>query len=231
MRRVHRQRGEHGEDVGAEVLAQTRAGIVVEIFVQPDADVVGVEFAHELDMDAAQFGLELAHGRLALLELLGWGASVESGGMDAGGDLLFETADALHEEFVEIVADDGQKLDPLQERGARILGLMEHAAIEGEPGQFATQIEAGVVEVDIGRRERDLLGGRLAVGRVLDQGLARAHGGLDPRRHGFPDSNPTRVDVLLPSAENTGSREASGIFTMTKFRLYLRRPARLLPPH
>jgi hypothetical protein len=102
-------------------------------------------------MDAAQFGLEIAHGRLTLLELLGRGAPVESGGMDAGGDLLLETADALHEELIEIAADDGQELDPLQQRGARILGLVEHAAVEGEPGQFATQIEAGVVEVDFGR--------------------------------------------------------------------------------
>jgi hypothetical protein len=45
MRRIHRQRREHGEDVGAEVFAQTLTGVVGEILVQADADVIGVEFA------------------------------------------------------------------------------------------------------------------------------------------------------------------------------------------
>jgi hypothetical protein len=40
-------------------------------------------------------------------------------------DLLLEAADAFHEKLVEIRADDGQKLDPLQQRGALILGLVQ----------------------------------------------------------------------------------------------------------
>ena len=48
----------------------------------------------------------------------------------AGADLLLEAADPLHEELVEIGADDREELDPLEQRGARVLGLVQHAPVE-----------------------------------------------------------------------------------------------------
>jgi len=43
------------------------------------------------------------------------------------------TADADHEELIEVGAENRQELQPLQERNLRILSLLEHAAIEFKP--------------------------------------------------------------------------------------------------
>ena len=49
---------------------------------------------------------------------------------DAGLHLLLQAADADHEELVEVGAEDGQELEPLQQRHLRVLRLFQHAAIE-----------------------------------------------------------------------------------------------------
>ena len=50
------------------------------------------------------------------------------------------------EELVEIRAGDAQKVEPLQQRGPRILGLFEHAAIELEQTQFPIDVPLRIVE-------------------------------------------------------------------------------------
>ena len=65
-------------------------------------------------------------------------------------------ADADHEELVEVRAEDGEELEPLQQRHGRVLGLFEHAAVELEPAQFAVDVQRRVVEV--GRVGRQLHG-------------------------------------------------------------------------
>src|SRR5262249_23934105 len=51
--------------------------------------------------------------------------------------LLAQTSDADHEEFVQVRAEDRQKLHPLQKRRAPILQLLEHAGVESQPAQLA----------------------------------------------------------------------------------------------
>ncbi len=55
---------------------------------------------------------------------------------DAGAHLALEAGDAHHEEFVEIVGRDRQEPHPLEQRMVRVLGLLQHAAIEMQPGQL-----------------------------------------------------------------------------------------------
>ena len=106
MRRIHGQRGQHREDVGAEIVAQPLACIGRQIVVEGDADVVLRELLHQDGVDSLHLGLKLTGRGLAFLELLRRGAAVYARGMHPGGDLLLETADAFHEEFIEVVADD-----------------------------------------------------------------------------------------------------------------------------
>jgi hypothetical protein len=64
--------------------------------------------------------------------------------------LLPEAGDPDLEELVEVGGEDSQELDPLEEGGSRILGLMEDPTVELEPGEFAVQVERGMADVDGG---------------------------------------------------------------------------------
>ena len=52
---------------------------------------------------------------------------------------LHQAAYSNLEELVEVSGGDGQKLDAFQQRVARVLGLLQHAAVEGKPRGFAIQ--------------------------------------------------------------------------------------------
>ena len=56
---------------------------------------------------------------------------------DAGIDHALQAGDAHHVEFVEVRRRDRQKAQALQQRMAQVLRLLQNAAVEGEPGQFA----------------------------------------------------------------------------------------------
>ncbi len=66
--------------------------------------------------------------------------------LDPGTDLLLESADAFHEEFVEIRPGNGGKLDPLQQRHPLVQGLVQHPLVEFQPGQLAVQEQGRVIE-------------------------------------------------------------------------------------
>ena len=68
--------------------------------------------------------------------------------MQAGTDLLLQAADALHEELVEIRADDRDELHALEQGRARILGLPQDAEVEVEPGELTVQVELRQIEVE-----------------------------------------------------------------------------------
>ena len=56
---------------------------------------------------------------------------------DARADLPDEAGDAHHEELVEVVGRDRQEAQLLEQRMVAVLGLLEDAAVELEPGQLA----------------------------------------------------------------------------------------------
>jgi len=60
---------------------------------------------------------------------------------DAVFDLLQQSGDANHKKFVQIGADDRQKLDALEQRIARIASLFEDPALKLEEAQFWIQVE------------------------------------------------------------------------------------------
>jgi hypothetical protein len=63
--------------------------------------------------------------------------------------LLLEHGDANHEELVEVGADNGEKLDALEERVAAIARLIEHPLVELQPAELAIDKEVRGIE---GRR-------------------------------------------------------------------------------
>ncbi len=117
---------------------------------------------------------------------------------EAGVDLVVQAGDADHEELVEVRAEDRRELQPLEQRLVGLLGELEDALVERQPGELAVVVELGIVEV--GRRRR-LGDGR----RDRSDRLLLGH------REAAGDAMATRRASLLPSCEGpvTGLAEAT----------------------
>jgi len=62
---------------------------------------------------------------------------------DRGQDLLFEPGHPNLEEVVEVLAEDGQELDPLEHREVGVLGHGELQFVEIEPGKLPIYVPGG----------------------------------------------------------------------------------------
>jgi hypothetical protein len=59
-------------------------------------------------------------------------------------DELFEGGDADFEEFVEVGADNGEKLETFEERLGGILSFLEDALVKFEPTELTIEVRGGV---------------------------------------------------------------------------------------
>ena len=75
------------------------------------------------------------------------GEPVGPAGVDPGVDLVVQARDAHHEELVEVRGVDREELDALEQRRRLVLGQLEHAVVEVEPGQLAVHVQLGRVEL------------------------------------------------------------------------------------
>ena len=94
---------------------------------------------------------------------------------DVGRDPALEAGHADHEELVEVAGEDRREAHPLEQRQGGVLGQLEDALVEAEPGQLA--VEEAVVVLRDGR-ERRLVGlvGRLDVEGLVGRDVAVARG-------------------------------------------------------
>jgi hypothetical protein len=83
--------------------------------------------------------------------------------------LLFQAADALHAELVEVAGDDREKAHPVKQRRAVVGRLVEDAPVEGKFTQFAVEIQRRVGEGHVRGRPVERVGIEEVdvVGRVL----------------------------------------------------------------
>ena len=75
--------------------------------------------------------------RLDFLQLFQGREAIHAQGFDACLHLGLQGRHAHHEEFIEVVAEDGAELGLFQQWGALILGLGQHPLVEVDPGQFS----------------------------------------------------------------------------------------------
>ena len=87
---------------------------------------------------------ELAHASGHGGRRLGGRQAVGAPAPTTGVDSALQRGHAHHEELVQVRAEDREELHPLQQRHARILGLLEHAPVELEPRQLAVDERARV---------------------------------------------------------------------------------------
>jgi hypothetical protein len=60
---------------------------------------------------------------------------------------LLEAADTLHEEFIEIGTDNGDKFYPLKQRCPLVLRFVNYPAVELKPSQLTVQEQLSTVQV------------------------------------------------------------------------------------
>ena len=116
---------------------------------------------------------QLGQGGLDGLNLLLGGMAVVAEGGDAGIHLGLQGGHPHHEEFIEVVAEDGAELRLLQQGGVFVERLGQHPVVEGDPAQLPVDVELRIHDrcsVNISHRlESSNLSLRSLVLGVLDR--------------------------------------------------------------
>ncbi len=143
MRRIDGQRSQHGENAREKMILQPLAIRLGEIAGLDDDDADFLDVPPQLAPSAHLLIGQLDDALLDADELLPRAEPVLRKGVELRARLPAQTGDAHHEEFVEIIRRDRQKAQLLQQRMIAVRGLLEHAPIELEPGQFAVHEALG----------------------------------------------------------------------------------------
>jgi hypothetical protein len=140
MAGIDSQGREHREDPLLEGLHEELLVVGVELVPAREADPLIGEGRHHLveeqPLESLHQGL---HAHSNLEQLLGRGAAVGRGAPDPGRHLLLEAGHPHLEELIEVLAEDGEELGPLEQRHVAAVGQREHPGVEVEPGQLPVQ--------------------------------------------------------------------------------------------
>ena len=140
MRRIDGYRREQRVQFPFAVVADEIAGRLVQLIESQDADAVLRERRTELLVPAVRLrGDELVRLPRQFAALVLRRQAVGAGLGVAVFDPLQQAGHADLEELIQIAGGDGQELDPLQHGIALVLGLFQHAAVEGQPRGLAIQ--------------------------------------------------------------------------------------------
>ena len=144
MRGIYCQRSEHREDLTVE---ERLSGIALgfsELGPTQQLDAVVAKRGHHLFMeDVGVLALKCMGSHPDVLENFARRQAAGRAHGDAGGNSTLEAGHANHEELVEVAGEDGEELGPLERGQGVVLGELEHALIEIEPGELAVQETVG----------------------------------------------------------------------------------------
>ncbi len=156
MAGIDRERRQYRKDVAVEIRVDMRAvhrREIVDALMDREALLRkrGQEVLHQaLSVSSHQ----RAHDRRDRRELVLGRHAVGGPLDDARRRLLLEARDAHLEELIEVAAEDGHKLEPLEQRGSRVERLVQNAPVELEPGELPIEVEGWVADVDRGGSTR-----------------------------------------------------------------------------
>ena len=158
---VDGQRGEHGVDLALEDLDQVLAVVVVERGPVREADAGLGEGRHdEVEEEVVLAPHELLDPAPDHRQLLAGTEPVDAARAHPGGDLVLQGGDPDLVELVEQLREDGDELDPLEQRLPVVLGQVEQAGREVEPRLLAVGESLVPEGLDLLVRRRDgTLGG------------------------------------------------------------------------
>ena len=142
MRRIESDRRQHRHHFAEEIILDPRRLLGREIAAPQEPDAFGFERGKHLAVEQPVLvGDERVRFRRHVLEHALRPHLVRTDRRRARLDLGLHAGDADLEEFVEVAADDAEKLQPLEQRIVAVLRLREHAAGERELPELAVEIE------------------------------------------------------------------------------------------
>jgi hypothetical protein len=143
---VDGQRGQDGEDPLGECLDQELLVLLVELGPGREPDPgVGQGRCDPLQEHRLHVGERQRELVPDVEQLLGRGAPVRAGDGQASGQLVLERGHPDLEELVEVLAEDGQELAPLEHGDPLVLRQGQNPLVEVEPGQLAIQVAGGIL--------------------------------------------------------------------------------------
>ena len=163
-----------------EKLVDDLALVLVQVAATQDADLLLGQGRHDVLIPAAVLLLDQRpHAARNPLQLRRRVEPIRRHVLrrHAAKRLLPQPGDADHEEFVQVVAEDRQKLHPLQQRIRRVLRFFQHARIKLQPTQLAGD------EVLAGKHDGATIGARPGAKRQLNYSVPK-RGAILPI---FPD--------------------------------------------
>ena len=109
------------------------------------ADLVLAQLGQELVQPERHRRLRQAHDERANpRQLFDGGQAIRRRARRLRLQLLVQARDANHEKLVQIRAEDGQELQPLEHWPGAIARLIEHALVERKPAELAVEVKLGV---------------------------------------------------------------------------------------
>ena len=140
VRRIDRERHEHGEDLGGEDLVQRQPVGLAEIGPRLDPDArLGHRRADQLLECGGVAILQFVRHGADIGENVGWGASDVGRHRKTGEEAPLQARDPHHEELVEVAGENGQEVGSLQHGDLRIFPEFEHPLVEREPAQLTVE--------------------------------------------------------------------------------------------
>ena len=140
VRRVDGEGSEHREDQLGEELLEVRAVVVGELVPVREADAFvferGGDLVGEHRRGASDELVDPIADRAQLADEI---EAVGGRGAQARRQLFHEARHAHLEEFVEVLAEDGEELRPLEQGHLAVFGQGQHAGVEVEPRQLAVE--------------------------------------------------------------------------------------------
>ncbi len=230
VRRIDRERRQQRKDLPQEVLLEPGPFPLGDIRPVDQHDPLLrqhlAQFAPALLLVAGQHRNRLGDAH----QLLGRRQPVRALEGDAFAHLAAQAGDADHEEFVEVVGRDRQKPHPLQQRMGLVGGLLEHPAVEMQPGQFPVDEALGTAAQARPRRRGESRPGLRRKRIFLFQNSALTAIRHDPKVPASEgqDVHPSMTSAMTMRRRLSTSRQAS----LGPEHLGGERPGqRPLPPH
>ena len=148
VRGVRRLRRHQWVDVVHVLRAEPIAIFLLQVVVVGNHDVVLGESRDDVEERHAFPGLEVMDDRVALVDLRLWASAVHAETDDPCPYLLLESPNPLHEELVEVRADDRHEFQPLEQWHPFVLGFRQDPVVEVEPRELAVQVQIGILKVE-----------------------------------------------------------------------------------
>ena len=146
--RRDRERRQRGEDHALEVPGQLRALSIVELVDADERDPVLGQLRTQRALEAgAQPAAQPEHALADLGDRLRGREAVLAGSLDARVDLVVQARDADHVVLVEVGRVDRAELRPLEQRRRLVLGELQDAVVEVQPGQLAVDVQRRILEL------------------------------------------------------------------------------------